>query len=250
MPPRSRRRASTGLPLPRVAIPDASPIGTSLATVPRVGAVDWDDRYASKDTPWDTGEPDSNLVELVRSGELAPGRLIEIGCGTGTNALWLAAQGFDVTAVDLASRAIEIARAKADAAGARVRFLRHDVLAAPLPGGPYDAAFDRGVLHVFDERTERDRFVERVTSALRVGGRWLCLAGSTEGPERDHGPPRRSARDLVDAIEPHLAISTLRSIVFEGDLPSIAQAWLLVARRREIPPQPSTRRDPGRAPGT
>lgn len=204
---------------------------------------DWNEHYASGCTPWDSGEPDPHLVERVASGELAPGRLLEIGCGTGTNALWLAERGFDVTALDLAPLAIERAGEKSAAAGASVRFLVHDILAAPAPGGPYDLVFDRGVFHVFDEPAERARFAERVAAALRVGGRWLSLAGSTEGPERDTGPPRRSARDLVTAVEPSLAIVALRSTEFADDLPSSVLAWVLLARRREIPAQPSTRRE-------
>jgi SAM-dependent methyltransferase len=207
-----------------------------------VSARDWNENYATESTPWDSGEPDPHLVELVESGELEPGRLLEIGCGTGTNAIWLAERGFDVTAFDVAPLAIEKAGTKAGAAGSHARFLVHDVLAAPAPGGPYDLVFDRGVFHVFDDAADRARFAERVAEALRVGGRWLSLAGSTEGPARDHGPPRRSARDLVGAAEPHLAIVGLRASEFSDDLPSTVLAWVLLARRREIPAQPSARR--------
>jgi SAM-dependent methyltransferase len=202
--------------------------------------IDWNDRYATQDTPWDTGEPDSHLVELVESGEFAPGRLLEIGCGTGTNALWLAARGFDVTAVDLSPLAIAKAEEKRAAAGVDVRFAARDFLGEGVDGGPFDLAFDRGVLHVFDAAVDRARFAERVAAALRVGGRWLCLAGSTEGPERDHGPPRRSARDLAAAVEPSLEILWLRTSRFAVDLPSPARAWVLLAGRREVPAQPST----------
>lgn len=205
---------------------------------------DWNGHYASGQTPWDSGEPDPHLVALVESGELAPGRLLEIGCGTGTNALWLAQRGFEVTAFDLAPLAIERARAKQPAGGS-ARFLVHDVLAAPAPGGPYDLVFDRGVFHVFDEAAVRARFAERVAEALRIGGRWLSLAGSTEGPARDTGPPRRSALDLVTAVEPSLAIVSLRSTEFADDLPSTVLVWVLLARRREMPAQPSSRRDTG-----
>lgn len=205
---------------------------------------DWNENYATQCTPWDSGVPDPLLVELVEGGELAPGRLLEIGCGTGTNALWLAQHGFEVTALDLAPLAIDRARAKCAAAGVRVHLLVHDILAAPAPGGPYDLAFDRGVFHVFDEAVERTLFAQRVAAALRVGGRWASLAGSTEGPARDHGPPRRSARDLVEAVEPSLAIDGLRATGFADDLPETVRAWLLLARRREIPAQPSTRRGP------
>jgi len=206
---------------------------------------EWDEHYANDELPWDTGDPDRHLVELVEQGVIAPGRALEVGCGTGTNALWLATQGFDVHGIDVAPLAIDRAEAKRRAAGAAVRFSVLDFLQDDPPGGPFDFVFDRGVLHVFDEAADRTRFAERVVSVLDPKGSWLCLAGSTEGPPREHGPPRRSARDLLNAVEPALELALLRSITFDAELPSPARAWLMLARPREVPAQPSTlRSDP------
>jgi hypothetical protein len=74
---------------------------------------------------------------------------------------------------------------------------------------------------------------------LTTGGHWLSLAGSTEGPAREQGPPRRSARDLVEAVEPVLEIIELRTASFDDDA---LKAWRLLSRARELPAQPSTRR--------
>ena len=57
---------------------------------------DWNERYEQGDLPWDSAEPDDHLVQFVRDRKLAHGRALDVGCGTGTNALWLAEQGFDV----------------------------------------------------------------------------------------------------------------------------------------------------------
>ncbi len=203
----------------------------------------WNERYASGDLPWDTGEPDPLLIRFVEEDAGAPGRALEIGCGTGTNALWLAGRGFDVLGVDISPLAVEQARAKVAGAGApRCRFEVHDILAGAPPGGPFDFVFDRGCFHVFDEADERARFAARVAAALAPGGRWLSLCGSTEGPPRDTGPPRRSARDLVDAIEPALEILALRSDVFTSRLDP-AKAWVCLAQRRAVAAQPSSRRN-------
>ena len=107
---------------------------------------------------------------------------------------------------------------------------------------PFDFVFDRGCFHVYDEQQERVRFAAQVAAALRPEGLWLSLIGSTEGPARDTGPPRRTAREVASAIEPELEILTLRSVEFSG-LPWPAQPWLCLARRRSLPPQPCTRRD-------
>jgi hypothetical protein len=80
-------------------------------------------------------------------------------------------------------------------------------------------------------------------SPFLPGGRWLILIGSTEGPERDWGPPRRSARDVMNAIEPVLEILEFRAIRFHADLPEPPAAWLCVSRPCEVPAVPSTRRD-------
>ncbi|WP_181234342.1 class I SAM-dependent methyltransferase [Enhygromyxa salina] len=203
---------------------------------------DWDERYATADLPWDTGKPDPHLVELVEAGVMAPGRVLEVGCGTGTNAIWLAERGFTVHGVDLSARAIAQANTKRESAGVSVEFSALDFLRDEVPGAPYEWVFDRGVFHVFDLAEDRAAFARRVAAALQTGGRWLSLAGSTEGPERDHGPPRRSARDLLDAVEPELELLTLRSTEFDADTPTVAKAWLMLTRVRELPAQPSTRR--------
>lgn len=204
---------------------------------------DWNERYETANTPWDTGEPDSHLVEFINSGAMGPGRALEVGCGTGTNAIWLAGQGFSVLGVDFAPLAIEKARAKAVDAQLDCRFESLDFLNERISGGPFDLVFDRGCFHVFDEAGDRERFAEHVASELAPGGRWLSLIGSTEGPERDWGPPRRSLRDVVGAVEPALEILELRSVEFRADLPGPAAAWLCLSRLREVPAQPSSRRD-------
>jgi SAM-dependent methyltransferase len=201
---------------------------------------DWDQRYATEDLPWDTGQPDHHLVELVERGTIEPGRVLEVGCGTGTNALWLAARGFEVLGVDISPQAIAKAQAKAEAAGADLEFRTLDFLSAEIDRAPFDFVFDRGVLHVFDDAAARARFAQQVARVLAPGGVWLSLAGSTEGAPRDQGPPRRSARDLIEAVEPELELVELRSTTF--DVEWEPKAWLLLARAREIPAQPSTRR--------
>lgn len=207
-------------------------------------AQDWNEHYLQGFTPWDTDTPDPNLVDFVRGRQFPPGRALDVGCGTGTQALWLAAQGFDVVGVDISARAIERAHAKATEtrAAGTIRFAVLDFLASPPDADPFDFIFDRGVFHVFDAAEDRAQFASQVARCLAPSGQWLSLIGSTEGPVRDEGPPRRSARDIANAIEPALEIVELRTTLFDVDLPVPPRAWFCLASPRRVPAQPSTHR--------
>jgi SAM-dependent methyltransferase len=199
----------------------------------------WNDRYASGEPlPWDTGTPDPILVEMIESRAIPPGRALDVGCGTGTNAIYLAHHGFDVVGVDISPFAVENARARAHG---RCRFETIDFLNEAPPGGRFAFVFDRGCFHTFEEDHERAQFAQRVAGGLEDDGIWLSLIGSTEGPPRDSGPPRRSAREVMNAIEPSLEILQFRSGEF-GVCGDQLKAWICLSRKRTIPPQPSSRR--------
>jgi len=200
----------------------------------------WNESYASGQLPWDTGQPEPLLIEFVTSGGIAPAPTLEIGAGTGTNAIWLAEHGFDVLGIDLSPLAVERARAKMNERALSCRFAALDFLAAPPPGGPFQFVFDRGCFHVFDEPDERRRFSAHVAAALAPGGLWLSMIGSTEGPRGDVGPPRRSAGEVILAIEPVLEIVELRSAEFRDHG---AKAWFCLSRRRMVPAQPDMQDD-------
>src|SRR5712664_1774161 len=108
--------------------------------------VDFTERYARGETPWDSGKPSEELLRVLDAGKLTGKTVLEIGCGTGTNAIELARRGFQVTAVDLVEQAIQTARDRVRKANVAVDFRVADVLRDHL-GGPYDILFDRGLYH-------------------------------------------------------------------------------------------------------
>lgn len=194
---------------------------------------DWNESYLAGTPPWDTGEPSRHLIEFVGSGAVRPGRVLEVGCGTGTNARWLAEQGFSVLGIDVASLAIEKARGKTAGTSLDCRFERMDFLKDAVPGGPFDFVFDLGCFHVFDEASDRHRFAAHVARVLGADGCWLSIVASTEGSRGDWGPPRRSARDVIEAMEPALEVLELRSVdLGVRSLPEPVRAWRCVSRSR------------------
>ena len=120
------------------------------------------------------------------------------------SAIWLARQGFQVTAIDVSPTALDIARAKQG--GRSCSFVQHDFLQQPVPARDFGLVIDMGCFHTFKSPEERERFAERVSQCLNHDAYWLTVCGSCDGPEL--GPPRVSARDIVNAAEPFFELRT------------------------------------------
>jgi len=169
----------------------------------------FDNAYRDGGTPtWDVGRPQGALVRLARSG-LVAGSVLDAGCGTGENALLLAAQGHPVLGVDFAAAAIERAAAKAAHRGLPVEFLVADALDLAALGRTFDTVLDVGLFHTFSD-AERQRYAASLGAALRPGGRVFLLCWSDRNPF-GRGPRRISPGEIretfgegwwVEAVDP------------------------------------------------
>jgi SAM-dependent methyltransferase len=173
--------------------------------------------------PWDLGRPQQEVLRLAEEGEFIGG-VLDIGCGTGENALELARRGMTVWGVDSAPNAIRRARAKAGERGLQVEFRIGDALHLGRLGRSFDSILDCGLLHVFDD-PERMQYVAELGRALRPGGRYFFLVFSDAEP--DWGGPRRlSEGDIRSAFQEAWHIDFLRRAHFErNDSETPAQAW-------------------------
>ncbi|MGA2605305.1 MAG: class I SAM-dependent methyltransferase [Verrucomicrobiia bacterium] len=193
-------------------------------------AVDFTDRYLRGETPWDSGKPSEELLRVLGAGTLTGKTVLEIGCGTGTNAVELARRGFVVTAVDIAEPAIRIARDKARGATVTVDFRVADVLTDDL-GGPYDILFDSGVYHCL-RTIDLKRFQEFLRKSTRPGSWWLSLAGNAK-EDTDPGPPVVSEDEIRAELGPLFDVVELREFRFttkKADFRPLA--WSILMRRR------------------
>jgi len=121
--------------------------------------------------PWDIGAREE-LVALVESGRIKPGKAIDLGCGAGANAIYLAQQGFEVTGVDYAKAAIEKARGRAEEAGVQVNFLVDDLTDLRHVSGQFDFLLDYGVLD--DLRLhQREPYIQNMLSLTHPGSHYL-----------------------------------------------------------------------------
>ncbi|MDQ3579172.1 MAG: methyltransferase domain-containing protein [Actinomycetota bacterium] len=138
----------------------------------------WDTRYAKTDQMW-SGEPNATLVR--ETADLPPGTALDVGCGEGADAIWLARRGWNVTAVDVSQVALD--RAAELAAGVEVRWLRLD-LATSFP----DGTFDLVSAHFLHSEVElpREEILRAAASAVAPGG-VLLIVGHAGFPPGEHG---------------------------------------------------------------
>jgi cyclopropane fatty-acyl-phospholipid synthase-like methyltransferase len=139
----------------------------------------WDVMYLFKKTPWDTGITPPEIVALIESGKVPIGRALDLGCGTGTNAIYLAQHGFTVTAIDVSRRAIALAKRKARSAQLtdRVRLERGDVtlMRRWVVGQSIDFAYDIGCFHNLKAEARR-RYVSALAGVLKPGAIYMLYA--------------------------------------------------------------------------
>ncbi|MBT8042545.1 MAG: class I SAM-dependent methyltransferase, partial [Pontiella sp.] len=146
--------------------------------------------YREGDTPWDHGTHDFNLEEIIAQFGIRPCKILDLGCGTGSNSIWLAQQGFDVVGIDLSDTAIRQAQKKTGKAGMNCSFQSADFLEDDIKGAPFALVFDRGCLHSIPGSDDRARFAGRVAAMLDREGYWLSLIGNADEPPREVGPPQ------------------------------------------------------------
>ncbi len=155
---------------------------------------DWDVQYREGTPPWETNRPAAELVRLVEQGVLKPCTTLELGCGTGANAIYLAKKGFEVTAVDWSATAIERARTRAERDDALLRIVLDDIFDFCRRAGTFDLVFDAGFYH-FIRRKELSRFLDLLWHITRPESYYLTLAGAADETSQG-GPPQVSEDDL------------------------------------------------------
>lgn len=157
----------------------------------------WDASYQDGPAPWDVGRPQPAMARLAAEGAFA-GTVLDAGCGTGENALCVAALGLPVLGVDVAATAVATARAKAAERGLAAEFAVADALRLDRLGRRFDTVLDCGLFHTFDV-DERPDYVASLASVVRPGGTLHVLCFSDEGA--DVGPHPVSRAELTGPFE-------------------------------------------------
>src|SRR5262245_16471205 len=185
--------------------------------------IDWNDRYRDGNLPWDTGQPSSELQRVLSRNKIHPCRALELGCGTGTNSVWLAQQGFEVTGIDVAPLAVEQAEKRAHAAGVKVQFVVADVFDLSDLDGLFEFFFDRGCYHVVRRNAPR-QYAPAVARQLVPGARGLVLAGNAREPH-DPGPPVVTEEQIRDDLSLEFQVLDLLEFRFD-EAPGVPERFL------------------------
>lgn len=187
----------------------------------------WDASYTDGPAPWEVGRPQPAIVRVASA---FTGTVLDAGCGSGENTLYVASRGLRVLGVDVAETALARARETAAERGIEAEFAMADALHLDRLGRTFDTVLDCGLFHSFDG-DERTAYVASLATVTEPGGTAYVLCFSDEGP--DAGPHPVSRDDLRTAFGTGWEIATIEPervlTRFHGD--NGAPAWLATVDR-------------------
>ena len=174
----------------------------------------WEQRYNEDNVPWDLGKPYKQLVDYVN--ENCPSRALDVGCGTGTDAIYLAQNGFNVSAIDISGEAVRIAETKAQKAKVSIDFRVSNVLDMPFEDGTFEFTHDNGCFHSFEgsssEESDWRTYVKEMHRVMKPKARYLMKCFS----EEPSNPHRLSQETIRQYFSGNFNILYMRPVMIEG----------------------------------
>ncbi|MCL5782448.1 MAG: class I SAM-dependent methyltransferase [Candidatus Thermoplasmatota archaeon] len=158
----------------------------------------WDDSYRSGLylKQWESSYPSQELCAALSILNMSrASRILDLGCGTGTEAIFMASLGYEVTGVDISQEALKIATAKSSKQGAAVNWIQADAANLPIPDDSVDFISDRGCLHIIPE-ADQQKYARETTRILKQGGYFL-IRGSAQQISEEFFPISRKTLDIL-----------------------------------------------------
>lgn len=182
--------------------------------------------------PWNIGGPQPAVRQLADKGGFR-GHVLDIGCGLGDNALYLASLGLKVTGVDISEVAVRCAQEKADKVGLDVEFLAADAFTLANAGTRFDTVLDSAFFHTLP-RADIPAYLELLDQITTTSGQLHLFTFSTELTPNFPGPRRSSASELRADFGPAWTIHTIASARYSSSLPAEAVAQMVDPRTFEL----------------
>jgi ubiquinone/menaquinone biosynthesis C-methylase UbiE len=142
----------------------------------------WENKYRGtplKNLPWEEGEPTAELVKLIESGVVAKGPALDVCCGSGSSAIYLAKQGFTCHGIDISPTAIGYARERASKEGVSCALKAGNATELPYPDNTFTLVFDRGCFHSLPPES-RETFIRGVHRVLKPKGKFQLICFSAK----------------------------------------------------------------------
>jgi len=161
-------------------------------------------------------------MQLAETNQIT-GSVLDVGCGTGENVLYLAARGFAAAGIDGAPTAIKKARAKAKRRGLTAQFDVADALNLSMPKQQFDTVIDSGLFHVFSDE-DRARFSGSLARVIRLDGTYFLMCFSDQQPGV-WGPRRVTQAEIRSVFSDPWRVNYIKASSFEMN-EGHAHAWL------------------------
>jgi 2-polyprenyl-3-methyl-5-hydroxy-6-metoxy-1,4-benzoquinol methylase len=177
--------------------------------------------------PWEIGLPQPAVMALVDDGQFSDS-VLDVGCGTGENSLYIASRGYPVLGVDGVASAVERAAAKAEARSLPAEFTVFDAFDLTALGRRFDSVLDSAFLHVLSDAASRSAYTDQLAGVVRAGG----LVHLLEISELAVGEfPKITTAEIVESFDERWTVVTSRAVSYriaDGEVP----AWLVSMQRR------------------
>jgi len=191
-----------------------------------------------RELPWYDPGPSPQVARAVADGFLAPNSsVLDVGCGAGSNVLYLARQGYESHGIDLSPGAVRSALERAQDERLSIDVAVGDALDLPFPAGRFEGVIDNGCFHTLPVR-RRSEYARQIAKVLRPGGAFV-LSWVAREHTAARGPPHRpSLQEVARVLEPRfLFVRSGFHVAGEDGGPAVYDAWL----RRRTEPQPPPR---------
>ena len=156
------------------------------------------EKIYEEEAVWTESEPPKELVKLIESGEIKPCKVLDVGCGEGFYAIYLASKGFDVTGIDISKNAIKLAKENATKHNVKIKFMSLDVADLDKINDKFDFVFEWAILHhIMPE--QRQKYTKNIKRILNKGGNYLSVCFNNQNP--DFGAKGKNLRIIPEGAK-------------------------------------------------
>jgi ubiquinone/menaquinone biosynthesis C-methylase UbiE len=196
----------------------------------------WQQRYRESPPdkmPWHREQPADSLVEAVRRGLLPKGVTVDLGCGTGTDLLYLARQGYTAIGVDIAAEPLRFARERIRQAGLQIPLIQADARFLPFRDGSIELICDSGCFHSFAPEI-RPMYARSVARVLKPGGILFMREFHHDQPQPPEGGPYRlKLEEFSEVFVPLFRFLSVGEVYYPDMLPDRRRLHIIRLQRKQ-----------------